>query len=79
MTAKNYTVILMRPDYVADNYGQDSYAAWVTAADPYAAIRAGQQEVYDVDMGRDPDSPGDPHGLLRGDPLSRASLRRAHL
>jgi hypothetical protein len=60
MTAKDYTVILMRPDYVADNFGQDSYVAWVTAMNPDAAIRAAQQEAYTIDMGSDPDSPGYP-------------------
>lgn len=47
-----YTVLLLRPDYVADDYGQDTYQAWVEAESVTEAIRKAQLEVVIVD---DPD------------------------
>lgn len=38
-----YTVLLLRPDYMTDNYGQDTYQAWVLAADVATATRAAQE------------------------------------
>lgn len=40
---KPYTVLLLRPDYMTDNYGQDTYQSWVLAVDVAAAIRAAQE------------------------------------
>ena len=40
---KPYTVLLLRPDYVADTYGHDTFCAHVeglTVADALAAARA---------------------------------------
>lgn len=31
MNARPYTAIVLRPDYTAENYGQDTYLAWVNA------------------------------------------------
>ena len=40
---KPYTVLLLRPDYMTDNYGQDTFQTWVLAPDVAAAIRAAQE------------------------------------
>jgi hypothetical protein len=47
-----YTVLLQRPDYIADNYGLDTYMTHVEATTPedavnaarYAAIRADAED-----------------------------------
>lgn len=44
-----YTVLLMRPDYVADGFGEDTYLAHVRAETPTAAIEAAQLEVARLD------------------------------
>lgn len=44
-----YTIILLRPDDLTDDYGQDIYVAYVTAKDTRAAILAAQNEVYLAD------------------------------
>lgn len=46
---KRYTVLLLRPDHVADGFGQDTYLAHVRATTPRAAIEAAQQEVKALD------------------------------
>jgi len=46
---KRYTVLLMRPDYVADGFGEDTYLAHVRAETPTAAITLAQQEVAKLD------------------------------
>lgn len=45
-----YTVLLLRPDYVADNYGQDTYQAHVTAANVEEAITKGQEQAVEADL-----------------------------
>jgi hypothetical protein len=58
---KNFTVILLRPDYLASDdaggYGRDIYVARVKAETPYNAIIEAQAEVWsrDVDDGLAPD------------------------
>ena len=52
MTTK-YTVLVMRPDYIASDYGQDSYQAWVEAVDVPTAQRAGQRQALRTDLGPD--------------------------
>ena len=42
---KRYTVLLMRPDYVADGFGEDTYLAHVRARTAKDAISLAQQEV----------------------------------
>ena len=37
-----YTVLLLYPDYLAHNYGEDTYAEHVEAIDPQAAVEAAQ-------------------------------------
>lgn len=44
-----YTVILLRPDYVTNNYGQDTYMECVEAADPSAALAEVRRMVIEVD------------------------------
>ena len=36
---KNYTVMLMYPDYIAENWGEDTYLAHVEATTPRSAVR----------------------------------------
>jgi len=61
-----FTVILLRPDYIADDdaggYGQDIYVASITCdGDVTAAIEAARKEVFKADRkdGLDPGSPYD--------------------
>ena len=42
----NYTVLLLLPDYLASNYGQETYTAWVKAPDVEAAILQAQSEAF---------------------------------
>lgn len=44
-----FTVLLLRPDYVADQFGQDTYLAHVWARNPAAAIVSAQAEAMAVD------------------------------
>ena len=47
--AKRYTVLLLRPDYVADDYGSETYLARVTACSAQVAVVKAQKEVAKVD------------------------------
>jgi len=44
-----YTVLLLRPDYVADGFGQDTYLAHVTARSPKGAIASARKQVWKAD------------------------------
>lgn len=44
-----FTVLLMRPDYVADGFGSDTYLAHIRAETPKAAIELAQQKVAKLD------------------------------
>jgi len=48
-----YTVLLLRPDYIANDYGTDTFCTWVQAPNVYSAQRAAQREaiVADSDSG----------------------------
>lgn len=46
---KDFTVLLLRPDYMADQYGTDTYLAFITAKDVETAVTQAQEEVRDVD------------------------------
>ena len=68
-----FTVLLLRPDYIADNYGQDTFMSHVEVSEDSVdeAIKAAQEEVLIVDYGTDADeddligvSPEDYHPLL---------------
>lgn len=52
--AKRYSVLLLYPDYVGDEYGKETYYAFVEAADSIAAIVVAQRQavaaqVIDID------------------------------
>jgi len=49
MKAKKFTVLLLRPDYMADGFGEDTYLAHVRAQNPETAIEQAQQEVAKLD------------------------------
>ena len=40
----HYTVLLLRPDYLADEFGKDTYLAWVSANGVAEAMKAAQLE-----------------------------------
>lgn len=62
---KPYTVLLLRPDYIAEPYGQDTYLAHVDANNPDEAVVAGQMRVWNEDHGDDAGSSWDDyHPLL---------------
>lgn len=48
-----YTVLLLRPDYVADVFGQDTYLAYADAPNASRAIALGQHEACAADGGDD--------------------------
>jgi hypothetical protein len=62
---KKYTVILLRPDYLADDdsggFGQDVYMAFVEANTTRGAVGRGQRQVFRADTtnGLEPNSPDD--------------------
>ena len=57
-----YTVLLLRPDHVADGFGPDTYLAQVAADSAQGAVSAAQKEVAEMD---DLDlSPKDYHPLI---------------
>ena len=59
---KKYTVLLLRPDHVADGFGPDTYLAQVTAHSANGAVVAARKEVTETD---DLDlSPKDYHPLI---------------
>lgn len=41
---KKYTVILLYPDFLASNYGQEIYTAWVEGMNPDHAIAKAELE-----------------------------------
>lgn len=64
----NYTVLLLRPDYIADEFGKDTYLAWVAANGVHDAIRTAQVEAVEADLDEStpPEdvNPGDYHVLF---------------
>lgn len=62
---KEFTVILLRPDYLADEgiggYGQDVYVGQVSAEAPAEAVNKAQAEAYALDdsYAREPNDPDD--------------------
>lgn len=47
--ARWYTVILMRPDYMTSNYGQDTWTEAVKARDPEEAVKLARFECHLAD------------------------------
>lgn len=51
---RSWTVLLLYPDYLADNYGQETYLTWVNAtsaadAEKFAREEAAQANNYEPD------------------------------
>lgn len=45
-----YTVVLIRPDTVAEQYGEDFYVALIEARTPKHAVTLAQLEVWNADL-----------------------------
>lgn len=43
---KPYTVLMLYPDYLASQYGEETYLAHVSATDPTLAIKQAQGEAF---------------------------------
>lgn len=56
---KKYTVVLLRPDYIAEPYGIDTYTALVEGEGYDDAIKNAQKEVFKADK-RDGMWPSEP-------------------
>ena len=41
---REYTVLLLYPDYIADEFGKETYIAWVEAGDPEQAVQFAQKD-----------------------------------
>jgi hypothetical protein len=60
-----YTVILLRPDYIADTFGQDTYMGHVEAGSVEMAQMLARREAYELDIDEEdrcnyaPDTPED--------------------
>ena len=46
---RDYTVLLLRPDWLADGFGQDTYLDWVKAESAEEAIRMAREDVVKCD------------------------------
>lgn len=55
---KTYTVLVLRPDYESQNYGQDTFLSHVDAPTVLEAQRIARQEAADADQC---DAPQDYH------------------
>lgn len=60
-TEKPYTVLLLRPDYLADPFGQDTFCSFVYGKTAEEAIAAARAEVCESD---ETDTPEDYHCLF---------------
>ena len=63
---REYTVLLLYPDYVADEFGKETYLSWVEAESPEQAIAKAQKMVWAANTygEDDPLVPDDFHPLL---------------
>lgn len=57
----DYTVLLLRPDYMADEFGKDTYLAHVMADGAEQARAFGQIEAWDADNKSDNDADPSDH------------------
>lgn len=55
-TTQSYTVLLLYPDTLTDNYGEDTYLAHVKATTPEKAIRKAQREANAANRFNDTDA-----------------------
>lgn len=46
---QKYTAVLLRPDYLAEQYGIDTYVATVEADSMKGAVEKAQEEVFQAD------------------------------
>lgn len=60
----HYTVLLLRPDYIADEFGKDTYLAHVTADGAKEAMEAAQLEAWVAD--REGDELEEPNDTAEG-------------
>lgn len=51
---KKYSVLLLRPDYIADEFGTDTFLAWVEADTIADAQVRGQADANAADDNNDP-------------------------
>lgn len=67
-----YTVLLLRPNYIAADYGLDTYTAHVTADNAVSAVVQAQNEVFVLDH-REANNPQDYAcvGLFDGHQINR--------
>ena len=72
-----YTVLLLRPDYIAEDYGLDTYTAHVTADNVASAVVQAQNEVFVLDH-REANNPQDYAciGLFDGHQINRVGYLR---
>jgi len=60
---KTYTILLMRPDYAAYQYGEDTYMTHIEADNVSTAQKKAQAEVWNLDVaGEDVDDVADRSG-----------------
>ena len=58
---KRYTVVLLYPDHMTDDYGTDTYIAWVKAISPSnAVLKAQEQAIRAQGEDVDPENPINP-------------------
>ncbi len=50
---KKWTVILLYPDYAADDFGGDIYVGWVSRKDPYKAAAIAQKKAWKANDGEE--------------------------
>ena len=60
-----YSVLLLLPDYLAEDFGSDTYLAWVTARNATQAVRTAQDQAADQHQSEGAEcNAGDYHPLL---------------
>lgn len=64
-----YTVILLRPDFISDDYGRDVYFARVEADSLTKAIKKGQAEVRKADGNQAKNADYAMVAVFNGEPL----------
>ena len=45
----DFTIVLLRPQFIADSYGRQFYVAHIKSTDSKSAVEAALQEVFDAD------------------------------
>lgn len=61
---KKYSVLLLYPDYMSDNFGQETYYAHVEAIDRDMAVHNAQHQAQTCEGNESCDNPEDFHPLL---------------